>query len=71
MKRRESLTLLERLYIVEVVKGLVQTTSHFLTHFSTFMLQTVGLARIRNLGPLLNIRIKLDLMLRDIEVDID
>jgi NADH-quinone oxidoreductase subunit I len=45
MKRRESLTVLERLYIVEVVKGLVQTTGHLLTHFSTFMLQTVGLCK--------------------------
>jgi len=43
MKRREELTLIERLYVWEIVKGIFQTSGHLIKHFVLFLLQTVGL----------------------------
>lgn len=45
MKRREDLTFLERIYVVEVVKGVFQTFGHLLLHLGQFLLQVVGLNR--------------------------
>lgn len=45
MKRRESLTFLERLYILEVIKGVMQTSGDLLKHFGIFILRTIGLVK--------------------------
>lgn len=45
MKRREELTLLERLYVVEVVKGIFVTGGHFVRNFGTYLLQLIGLRK--------------------------
>ena len=45
MKRREELTFLERLYFLEVIKGVIQTSSHLAKHLGIFLLQCVGLMR--------------------------
>ena len=43
MKRREEMTLSERLYVVEVVKGVAQTSGHLLKHLFLYLAQVVGL----------------------------
>ena len=43
MKRREEMTFLERLYFVEITKGVFQTTSHMIGHLLTFLLGVVGI----------------------------
>ena len=43
MKRREDMTFLERLYVVEVTKGVIQTSGDMLKHLTMFLLQVVGL----------------------------
>lgn len=45
MKRREELTLLERLYVLEIVKGVCQTFGDLLGHLGRYLLQVVGLNR--------------------------
>ena len=45
MKRREELTLLERLYIWEVVKGVFLTTSNLVQNLSIFLLNCAGLKK--------------------------
>lgn len=45
MKRAEELTLLERLYFWEVMKGVVVTSTHLVRNFTRFLLQTVGIRR--------------------------
>src|ERR1051325_8586562 len=47
MKRREELTFLERLYVSEIVRGLVVTTYRFWRNLSIRLLHTVGLAKDR------------------------
>ncbi|MFN8391047.1 MAG: NADH-quinone oxidoreductase subunit I [Bdellovibrionota bacterium] len=43
MKRREEMTFLERLYIPEALKGVVQTFGDMLKHLALFLLGVVGL----------------------------
>jgi NADH-quinone oxidoreductase subunit I len=43
MKRREEMTQLERLYVVEVFKGLIVTSSQLFKNLSIFLLQKIGL----------------------------
>ena len=43
MKRREEMTFWERLYVIEVVKGVIQTSSHLLKYLFTYLLQVVGI----------------------------
>ncbi len=43
MKRKEELTLLERLYVFEVIKGVMQTTGHLIGHLGLYLLQVIGL----------------------------
>lgn len=43
MKRKEEMSLLEKLYIFEVIKGVFQTTAHMVGHLSLYLLQVVGL----------------------------
>ncbi len=40
--RQEPLTLLERLYVTEVTKGLALTAKHFFSNFSRHLLRSVG-----------------------------
>jgi len=47
VKRREEMTLLERLYVWEVVKGVGVTAGHLIRNLSTYLLQTVGLMKNR------------------------
>jgi NADH-quinone oxidoreductase subunit I len=42
MKRREEMSLLERLYFLEVIKGVFITSGHLLRNFATFLLRTLG-----------------------------
>lgn len=43
MKRREEMTFLERIYVVEIVKGLVQTSGDLVRHLLTFLGSQVGI----------------------------
>jgi NADH-quinone oxidoreductase subunit I len=43
MIRREDMTLLERLYFLEVLKGVWQTFRDFVSHLMVYLLQLVGL----------------------------
>jgi NADH-quinone oxidoreductase subunit I len=43
MKRREEMTLSERLYVPEVIKGVVLTFGDMLKHLALYLLQVVGL----------------------------
>lgn len=43
MKRREEMTLLERLYVWEVVKGISITSGHLVRNLTRFLLRSVGL----------------------------
>jgi NADH-quinone oxidoreductase subunit I len=43
MKRREEMTFWERLYVIEVTKGVLHTFGDLLKHLSLFLLQVVGL----------------------------
>lgn len=43
MKRREEMSLVERLYVWEVTKGVVQTFGDLLKHLGLYLLQVVGL----------------------------
>lgn len=43
MKRREEMSSLERLYFLEVAKGVKQTTTHLIKHLALYLLQVVGL----------------------------
>ncbi len=45
MKRREEMTLVERLYVWEVLKGVAITSGHLIRNLSTYLLQCVGLRR--------------------------
>ena len=47
MKRKEDLTLIERLYVVEVVKGLGVTAGHLIRNFSRFIFGLVGLNKTK------------------------
>jgi NADH-quinone oxidoreductase subunit I len=42
MKRREEMTWLERAYLWEVIKGVSQTSGDLVKHFSTFILNLIG-----------------------------
>lgn len=42
MKRREEMTLLERLYFVEIIKGLFITTGHLIKNFLNLILGVAG-----------------------------
>ncbi len=43
MKRREEMTFWERLYVIEITKGVIQTSSDLIKHLVQFLLQVVGL----------------------------
>lgn len=43
MKRRDDLTFFERLYVIEVVKGIFKTFGDLLKHLALYLLQIVGL----------------------------
>lgn len=43
MKRREQMTLLERLYFVEVIKGILVTAGHLFGNLAKFLLRPLGL----------------------------
>ena len=45
MKRREQMTLLERLYFVEVAKGILITSGHLFKNLATYLLSVVGLRK--------------------------
>lgn len=45
MKRREELTLSERLYFIEVIKGVGITSGHLFRNFFRYLLSTVGLSK--------------------------
>ena len=45
MKRREEMTFLERIYVWEVVKGLVITFGRLVRNLSTYLLNCIGLRR--------------------------
>lgn len=45
MKRREELTLLERLYFWEVIKGVGVTSGHFARNLSRYLLRAIGLKK--------------------------
>lgn len=45
MKRREEMTLLERLYIFEILKGISVTSWHLVRNLGRFLLQTVGIKK--------------------------
>lgn len=45
MKRREEMTILERLYLWEVIKGVFLTTSQFLTNLCVYFLNCIGLKK--------------------------
>lgn len=47
MKRREELTLLERFYLFEVIKGVFQTTSHLFKHLFLYLGQVVGINKTK------------------------
>ncbi len=47
MKRKEEMSLIERLYVFEIVKGIFQTTGHFLGHLSLYLLQVIGLNKTK------------------------
>ena len=48
MKRREEMSLLERLYIWEIIKGVFLTTSRFLTNLCVYLLNCIGLMKDRS-----------------------
>ena len=48
MKRREELNLLEKLYVTEIVRGLVVTMYRFWRNLSIHLLHTIGLAKNRS-----------------------
>lgn len=43
MKRREELNFIERLYVFEVIKGVVKTFGDLLKHLMLYLLQVIGL----------------------------
>lgn len=45
MKRPEEMSLLERLYIFEVIKGVGQTSWHMIKHLGLYLFKVVGLNR--------------------------
>lgn len=45
MKRVEEMTLLERLYVWEIIKGVIQTTSRFLRNLVRYVLHTLRLGK--------------------------
>jgi NADH-quinone oxidoreductase subunit I len=45
VKRREEMSLLERIYIIEVFKGIIITSSHLIRNLFVFLLQTIGLKK--------------------------
>jgi len=47
MKRREELTLIERLYLFEVIKGVAQTSGDLIKHFLLYIGQVVGLNKTK------------------------
>jgi NADH-quinone oxidoreductase subunit I len=42
MKRREEMSFLERIYVVEIAKGVMQTSGDMLKHLFTFLLSALG-----------------------------
>jgi NADH-quinone oxidoreductase subunit I len=47
MKRREEMTLSERVYLPEIVRGLIVTNSHFLRNLTLHVAHALGLAKDR------------------------
>ncbi len=45
MKRREELSFLEKLYVLEIVKGIFQTTGDLVGHLGLYLASVVGLNR--------------------------
>ena len=45
MKRREEMSLLERLYVIEVIKGLCITAGHLVRNLTRFLFSLIGLGR--------------------------
>lgn len=45
MKRREEMTFLERFYAIEVIRGVIQTSSDLISHLVIYLLQCVGLMK--------------------------
>lgn len=43
MRRREEMTLFERLYFIEVIKGVIQTSTDMFKHVLTYLLRAVGI----------------------------
>lgn len=50
MKRKEDLTILERLYFLEVIKGVFVTSSHFIGNFFKLALRFAGLSKNRGIA---------------------
>jgi NADH-quinone oxidoreductase subunit I len=48
MKRREQMTLLERLYVIEVLKGMAVTNYHFIRNLTLHIAHMFGLAKNRS-----------------------
>lgn len=45
MKRREEMTFLERIYVVEIMKGVIFTFGHLIRNFSFHILHSLGLSK--------------------------
>lgn len=45
MKRREEMTFLEKIYLLEIFKGIFLTSSHLVRNLSIFLLQKIGLLK--------------------------
>lgn len=45
MKRREEMTLLEKIYLWEIIKGVCLTSGHLFRNLSIFLLQKIGLLK--------------------------
>ena len=50
MKRKEDLTILERLYFLEVIKGVLVTSGHFVRNFLKLALRFIGLSKNRGIA---------------------
>jgi NADH-quinone oxidoreductase subunit I len=48
MKRREEMTLLERLYLWEVIKGVCLTAGNLIKNLSTYLLSTIGITKVKD-----------------------
>lgn len=47
MKRTEEMSLLERIYVIEIAKGVSQTSWHLIKHLSFFLLRSLGFKKIQ------------------------